>query len=276
LRQGKKVHMLKELNSDNLNQILKTCPVGIVLSDEEKNINWVNSTFEKYLGITADEICGQSISNLPDILQPLFVSSNAVHIPANTLREDQWYTCEQKQVEGNTIHFITDVAPLHSLMQERESLKDELREALAIDEVTGMPNKVALFQSLEPQISRSRRYNNLLSIVIMQINNLEQLDSTQNANVMLPISQMLNDQVRWADIVGKLSDSEFLLVLPETAADACKNLSGNLNERLHEVIMPTDLPDDFTLTASFGYTEWEKGDDLSLLMQKARKMLGSA
>lgn len=265
--------MLKQIENTALSQMLQACPMGIALSDDKKDIIWVNDTFQKYLGISTDEICSQNINELPDILQPIFLSENAVHIPANTIRDDQWYMCNQNKIDGYTVHYITDVAPLHLMMQERESLKDELRDSLAIDDVTGMPNKIALFKSLEPQISRSRRYNNLLSIVIMCVNNLEQLDDTQNANIMLPISQMLNDQVRWADIVGKLSDSEFLLVLPETNEDACKNLSNNLSERLNDVVVPEGLPDNFKLTARFGYSEWEKGDDLSLLMQKARTIL---
>lgn len=267
--------MLKQLNNEDLAQILKSCPMGLAISDSKKNIIWVNDSFQDYLGISVDEIAGNGISELPEILQPLFSSTSAVHIPANSIRDDQWFMCSQEPFNGNggTVHFITDVGPLHLLMEERESLKDELRESLAIDEVTGMPNKIALFQSLEPQISRSRRYNNLLSIVILQVNGLDQLDETQAANLLLPISQMLNDQVRWADIVGKLSDSDFLLVLPETGADACKKLSENLAEHLTEVAVPEGLPDNFKIDASFGYCEWAKGDDLSLLMQKARGML---
>lgn len=266
--------MLKQISNTELSQILEACPMGLALSDNRKTINWVNNTFEEYFGITIEEIRDHSINELPDTLQPLFTSSNIVHISANSIRDDQWFICSQKLLaNGNTAHYITDVGPLHLLMQERELLKDELREALAVDEVTGMPNKVALFQSLEPQISRSRRYNNLLSITIMQVNNLEQLDGTQTANLLLPISQMLNDQVRWADIVGKLNNSDFLLVLPETSADACKNLSENLNERLNSLPVPENLPDNFKVSANFGYSEWSKGDDLTLLMQKARKML---
>ena len=266
--------MLKQINNSELSQILEACPMGLALSGSNNIIIWVNDTFQEYLGISAKEINGHSVNELPEILQPLFTTSNIVHIPANSIRDDQWYICSQKQLaDGNTAHYITDVGPLHLLMQERELLKDELREALAVDEVTGMPNKVALFQSLEPQISRSRRYNNLLSIVIMQVNGLHQLDETQTANLLLPISQMLNDQVRWADIVGKLSNSEFLLVLPETSGEACKNLCENLDERLKAIPKPEDLPDNFEVNATFGFSEWSKGDDLTLLMKKARNML---
>ena len=265
--------MLKQMNSADLGQMLKDCPVGLALSDSDQKISWVNKTFENYLGISADEINGHTINELPEILQPLFTSSSAVHIPANSLRDDQWYMCHQKELDGTTAHYITDVGPLHMLMQERELLREELREALAIDEMTGMPNKVALFQSLEPQISRSRRYNNLLSIVILRVNDLNQLDEIQTTNLLLPISHLLNDQVRWADIVGKLSDSDFLLVLPETAADACTKLTANLTKHINELNTPEGLPDDFKISTSFGHAEWTKGDDLSLLMQKARDVL---
>lgn len=267
--------MLKQLSITDLGQILKTCPMGLAISDGHQKITWVNEIFQNYLGISADEINGNSINELPKVLQPLFNETNTVHIPANSLRDDQWFMCSQKSLEDNSgiVHFITDVGPLYSLMQERESLKDELRESLAIDEVTGMPNKVALFQSLESQISRSRRYNNVLSVVIMRINDLDQLNESQTASLLVLISQMLNDQVRWADIVGKLDDTDFLLVLPETSADACINLCAKLNERLDALEMPEGLPDNFNLTATFGHGEWEKGNDLRLLVQKARGML---
>lgn len=265
--------MLKEINQSDLIDILKACPVGIALSDNKQTITWVNDNFQTYLGISADEISGMNINELPEILSPLFTSSSVVHLPKNPAHDDQWYMCNQKTLNNHTVHYLTDVGLLHTLMEERDLLKEELRESLAIDEVTGMPNKVALFQSLEPQISRSRRYNNLLSIVLMRVNDLDKLDEIQKTNLLLPISQMLNDQVRWADIVGRLSDSDFLLVLPETAEDACKKLSANLNERLNTLPVPEGLPDNFIISANFGVAEWSKGDDLSLLMQKARQML---
>lgn len=268
--------MLKKLEKDDLRHILKTCPTGIALSDEKKNITWVNDTFENYLGINADEIMGLNINELPESLKPLFHSSSTVHIPANTLRSDQWFMCQQMPVasSGQIIHYITNVSPLHVLMQENELLQKKLENALAIDKVTGMPNKEALLQNLESQISRSRRYNNVLSIVILRINHLEQLNEDQTNKLLLLISQMLNDQVRWADIVGKLSHSEFLLVLPETGNDACKNLSVNLRERLNNIdITELHLADDYRIDANFGYAEWHKGQDLSLLMQTAIKMI---
>jgi len=270
--------MLKKLENDDLHHIFKTCPVGVALSDEKENITWVNDSFQNHLGISADEINGLNINALPEILKPLFHSSGTVHIPANSLRGEQWFMCQQAPIasNGHVIHYLTDASPLHELEQENEILQKKLEHALAIDKVTRMPNKEALLQNLESQISRSRRYNNVLSIVILRINHLELLNETQTDKLLLLISQMLNDQVRWADIVGKLSQSEFLLVLPETGSDACKNLSVNLRERLKNIdLTDINLVSDYNIDANFGYAEWQKGQDLSLLMQAAIKMINN-
>ena len=267
--------MLKKLDNTELSHIVKSCPMGIAISDEKKDILWVNDSFQSLLDITAEEIYGININQLPESLKPLFLSASTVHIPANAIRDDQWFMCSQAPLNdsGHSIHYITDVAPEHLLLQEREELKYKLKDALAVDDVTGMPNKTALFQSLDTQISRSRRYNNLLSIVVMRVNHLADLNEKQSAALLLLISQMLNDQVRWADIVGKLSGNEFLLVLPETDNAACKKLSENLSERLNNLEKPDSLPAGFTISANFGYSEWKKGDDLTLLLQRALQLI---
>lgn len=267
--------MLQQLDSAAIEQLLTSCPMALVTSNKNNEVTWVNKTFEEFLGISAEEINNHKIDDLPVDLVKLFTESTVIHVPANSIRSDQWYMCSHKEIDNNgtIIHYIIDVGPLHLLMQERELLRDELKEALAIDEITGMPNKTALFKSLEPQISRSRRYNNVLSIIILRMHNLDKLSEEQKNNLMIPVSQMLNDQVRWADIVGRLSDSDFLLVLPETSADACKTLSENLEEKLETLPLPNDFPKDLKVDASFGYAEWQKGDDLILLMQKAREMV---
>ena len=270
-------HMLKQLDNKDLCNILKHSPVGIALSDTSRNITWVNDTFQSHLGINATEISGHSIYELPKSLIPLFVSSTTVHVPASSLREEQWVMCSQADLDnkGNSIHYMTDVSSVYLLIQEREALKRKLKEALAIDSVTGMPNREALFKNLDQQISRSRRYNNELSIIIMRIKDLGALDDEQSKNVLILISQMLKDHVRWADIIGKLNESDFFLILPETAAEACENLSTNLNTRLSEISIPDGELNNFKISANFGYAEWAKGDDLNLLMQKAQKMLES-
>lgn len=264
--------MDEAFDNSQITQLLQQCPLGLIIVNSQGEVSWLNQTLTDWLGTHAAALENASLDNLPENLQSLFNADEKIHFSLGL--NEKWLMRSQQTLDDNNIvYYFDDVSNLHTLMHERDNLRDELREALAIDEVTGLPNKKALFQSLEPQVSRSRRYNNLLSIVVMQVNNLDQLEAEQANQVLLNVSHMLKDQVRWADIVGKLNDNQFLLVLPETSVTACEQLSGNLNERIASLPLPEEIPAGFSLSAGFGCAEWQKGDDVSLLMQKARKKL---
>jgi len=54
-------------------------------------------------------------------------------------------------------------------------------------------------------------------VCFLRLDNIEQLDELQNARLMIEISHLLNDKVRWADTVGKLSKNPrqlFFRLLP--------------------------------------------------------------
>lgn len=268
--------MLDQLNTAQFTRLLQGCPVGIAIVDSQHTITWMNPALQNLLGSTAEQMLNQSLDTLTPTLQEMFSADSTIHIAADEHHDDLWLICSQHTINdsGITAHYMIDIGPLYLLMQERDQLRDELQDALAIDPITGMPNKKALFQSLEPQVSRSRRYNNLLSVVIMQLSNLDDVTEQQANLAVIAVSQMLNDQVRWADIVGRLNTTEFLLVLPETSAEACAQLCDKLGQRVQEISLPEAMMSPgFKLTARFGYAQWQKGDDVGLLMMRARDML---
>ncbi len=91
--------------------------------------------------------------------------------------------------------------------------------------------------------------------------------------MLISISHLLNDQLRWADIIGRLNETDFLLVLPETHADDANKVVENMKEKLGQLNIPDVEPSDFEITAQFGVAEWRKGDDMGLLLMRARNIL---
>ena len=163
------------------------------------------------------------------------------------------------------------------MAKEKDELKGKISELNIIDEVTGLLNPRGLYQSLEPQVSRSRRYNNMLSILIMRIENLEgiykNLGYEKGHQLLQAISEILNDQMRWADSIGRLSDNEFMLIMPETPQDIAGHLADKIRERLSELTMPELNGDTLDLCTKVGMVQWQKGEDTRLLMQRARTTL---
>lgn len=163
---------------------------------------------------------------------------------------------------GARIHFFLDVTDKKALYAEKSSLEDELSRLNTRDQLTGLPNKFALMQGLEPLVSRSRRYNNPLTVVHLEIT-ASSADACDNAIVTL--SHMLRDQMRWADIVGRLDADKFLLVLPETPEDAAAILVDKLTTRIGELTNSQRL----NVKTYFGIASWNVGDDARLMLKRA-------
>ena len=175
------------------------------------------------------------------------------------------------------MQFFTDATASKLLLQERDALQSQLESVSLTDEETGMPNQRALTQSLESQVSRSRRYKNPLTILIMQVDNLDEFIKSQETEsarpLLVAIRNMLNDQLRWADTIGRMDENEFLLILPETHLEATGQMIDLIRKRFDDLYIEGVENNDFKVQARFGVAEWHKGDDMSLLMARAREVL---
>lgn len=269
--------MLDKLDNHQLQQLFQTNPVGILMQDNQGRISWMNETLVKMLGEDRqDQLLNQQPDKLGEPLANLFAATESLHLPGDDTHNDLWLISWQQALPDNSgnVRYFADITTRH---QEQEKLRAELNDIIMVDRETGMRNRKGLYYSLEPQLSRSRRYDRPLSIIIMRLDCLERFKQDYNRDDALPllkaISYLLSDQLRWADIVGRLDETDFLLVLPEIHVEDANKVADNLRRQLAELTM-TDLPEqDFEITARFGVAEWHKGDDMGLLLMRARNTL---
>ena len=269
--------MLEKLETSTLSEIMQSCPIGLLLLDNNNTVRWMNDALREMLGERATLLHDKNADQVEAPYKALFSDNETAHIPATDSDDDLWLMCTSKQLHpSGKAQFLVDISALRLLMQTRNELQEELKEVRAIDDETGLPNSKALFQSLEPQVSRSRRYNNPLSIIIMRLTSFDALKNNypdDYGKVLLAISQMLNDQMRWADIIGRQNDTDFLLVLPETPVKAATDIADKIRERIEELFVPEVEIDTKDITVDFGVAKWKKGDDVGLLMMRARETL---
>ncbi|VAW94754.1 hypothetical protein MNBD_GAMMA22-1631 [hydrothermal vent metagenome] len=272
--------MSKKLNSLELQNIVDNSPLGILLINKQGIIEWVNKNLCILLHYSKIDLIDKNIETIDPRLIGLFKDGTTIHLKENSQHEDIWLINVAHAVADNnelcTVHYLSDVSSLHSLALRHEDLKNDFKDVNVTDPITGLPNRRAMYQALEPQVSRSRRYDNQLSIIIMKLNDLNSVESNYGIpatnKMMLEISQMLNDQLRWADTIGKLEDDEFIFVLPETDSVASKNLISKVKTQLDSIILNNnDFPS--IIKTQFGCASWEKGDDVGLLMRRAREQL---
>jgi len=270
--------MLKSLDSTQYQQLLEACPIGLLLLDKDGKTQWINSALRAWLGTRADKIIEQQVDAVPRELQKLWGENATVHLPATDAEDELWLLgTSQPLDDGSKMQFFTDATASKLLLQERDTLQSQLESVSLTDEDTGMPNQRALSQSLESQVSRSRRYKNPLTILIMQVDNLDDFIKSQETEsakpLLIAIRNMLNDQLRWADTIGRMDDNEFLLILPETHMEATGPMIDLIRKRFDDLYIEGVENSDFKVQARFGVAEWHKGDDVGLLMARAREVL---
>ena len=272
-------NMLDTLDTNTLKHIIETSPIGLFLTDKSNAVTWFNPTLGHLLEEKQNDFMGQTEQTISEELKPLFSEQGIVRIQNNELSElSKHFICTKQPLEnGLFIHFVHDASSMQQLFQERDELKNIIDEMKSIDTLTGMPNNQAILNALEPQVSRSRRYGNVLSVIIVQLTNLhvieQQIGEVQTCDLIVACSHMLNDQVRWADMIGHIDDHEFLLILPETSEEDTHKLKDILKERFASIQVADMAEKNLNLSVDFGICQWQKGMDVPLLIQTARETL---
>ncbi|MDH3325614.1 MAG: diguanylate cyclase [Gammaproteobacteria bacterium] len=262
---------------------LNMSPVGVVLYDDNDKIQWLNQVMSEFLAMPADQLIGLSSAELSSQYLDSFADHPDLWKVSNMVsRQNRWLisldTPPDTDAVSNNIRYYVDVTEIMKLKADVRSLQDQLDNNSTADTLTGLLNKRSLLQSLEPQVSRSRRYNNPLTLIVMQVDGFDVHSNEQKPAIdqaLTAVSFYLRDQMRWVDLVGRTADNEFTLILPETRLSDANILVEKINTRLGKLSLPETPEITISVNVKFGIAEWEKGDDTSLLLRKAKNNLSS-
>ena len=266
---------MSNMNKPLCLKLLENSPSFIIILDQNKSIYWINQSFCDYLGLEREQLVGLSQEQLKEpCLKDIVTEAHRVQLFAGIL--DKWLELQdvmkirEPVSEGSTeqqeltVCYYNDVSALIETEKQLLQLENTLSHKMSHDPVTGMLSHHSMFQTLSSEVSRSRRYNNPLSLILMNIHyhgDSEQ-SQEQQEQIRLMISQLLKDQMRWADIVGHLDGYDFVLLLPETVYESAEVLVNKLKDRLQSVAADK-------IDISYGISQWQKGDDVRLFITRA-------
>lgn len=253
------MQMPDSLQNDAALTLLEQMPQGVMVM-ENNTISWINAavadlllaTPENLLGLSRDRAAGTRFEVLFD---------NAERISVVDTDGTYWLRREEIPLTGTTLHaqIFSDITEIVDLEDECDQLADKVGELEIRDEATGLLNRKSILQAVDTQVSRSRRYGNPLSLLRLTLESEIAGDELETA--IREISQLLKDQLRWADQIGVLENNAFLIILPETALGDAKELATKLaNDRTTLGERKSDW------SIRFGAAAWQKGDDPGKLL----------
>lgn len=267
--------MANNKNGDSMEQWFDECPVAMLILDDGGQIRRINRALEKMVGIDAEELVGHNAETLPHpSLQVLFDGAGELHIP-DTENGGRRYRCQAQELSGGglVLHCYQDITEVLSLQEQNDRLQQQTDELAITDELTGMANNRSLSRVLGAQVTRSRRYQNPLSLAVVEIA-LGDSDEKPSDEVILAVSRFLRDRLRWVDVIARWSHHQFVLVLPETTIEDGQRLLNKIQQGFSN----SELLDEISQQAVrlyIGLAEWQKGNDARHLMKRAMETLAA-
>ena len=268
--------MGQQLNQDVAMFLFDHMPVGVLLVDQYNQVYWVNQVLQAYIGVATPRLVGCPVDGLN--IQCVEPSENLYTIKNYKDNSLRWLSNVAtlpltSQGQALTARYFIDVS---ESMQRQQALQDQLKGLAREDILTGFFNKKAILSILGSQISRSRRYQNPLSILLLGLCSATTLKGDSmpvDDSLIKSLSWYLKDQLRWVDLIGRLDERSFVMILPETSKISALRLQDKITQAFLELPMLGDSANLICVNCGFGAAEWQKGDDANLLMDKAQRHL---
>lgn len=264
-------------NDAMLQHLLEACPAGVLALHSDGRVGWINSALQQLLGVTAQELAeAEPGSSVATRLAGLLADDDTICVRDHTGTERQLRhtrVCTRTDAgddsDAGEVHYYLDQTAAAVLQSEKIALQQQVSSLSLADPVTGLMSQRALMMVLEPQVSRSRRYNNPLSIVVLEVEVTSAPSNAQARSAQLRVvSALLKDQLRWADLIGLDDHGNFVLLLPETGKSAAAALATKVARSLESEAAVRSF--------HFGVTEWNKIDNAASLLNRAENALTQA
>ena len=156
-------------------------------------------------------------------------------------------TIEQQALEINTYATRLDAA-----YKELESTNARLKETSFKDEVTGLYNRRFFSLRLEEELSRYRRFNHPVSVVLLDLDGFKAVNDeyghTVGDETLREVAQILMKHSRGINVVSRYGGDEFAVLLVETSKAGARLYA----DRIREVVAKYPFSHGKVITASFG------------------------
>lgn len=137
------------------------------------------------------------------------------------------------------------------------------------DQLTGLYNRRKLADSLAEYINLSARYQWTLSCIFIDIDNFKTINDTHGLNtgdnVLKELAQLLQQQTRRTDIVGRWGGEEFVIILPETNLQTAELIAA----KLRKSVADNNFCFEHEVFCSLGVTQYVRDETIEEFIGRA-------
>jgi diguanylate cyclase (GGDEF)-like protein/PAS domain S-box-containing protein len=235
----KQVEEALRISEGNFRRIFEEAPIGMATLSADYHFLSANAAFCKMLGYNPVELADLTFANIthPEHLsqdlvfvKKLYAGENSIyHTEKRYLRKDGGILTAEltltvsRDVEGNFLHFLAMIEDV----SERVRLLAELENRAVHDQLTGALNRWGLFQTIQSELNRARRYSHPISIILFDIDNFKNVNDTYGHAtgdyILQEVAGICLTTIRSSDALARYGGDEFVILLPEIGLElACQ------------------------------------------------------
>jgi diguanylate cyclase (GGDEF)-like protein len=167
-------------------------------------------------------------------------------------------------------------AMLRAEIAERKKVERKLRDLSEKDYLTMIFNRRKLFELLDSEIEKARRYSRPLSLIIFDLDHFKEVNDSYGHlagdSVLKATAAVVEAVIRKNDIFARYGGEEFIVLTPETALNGARSLA----EKIRAAIEQNAFEHAGSITVSAGVSEFSTGDTDASFIEKADRALYDA
>jgi diguanylate cyclase (GGDEF)-like protein len=192
--------------------------------------------------------------------------------------DGHWYQCRDQAIEwidGRIVRMeiATDITERKQAEEDLKAAKEQAEALARSDELTGLNNRRAFFHDGEQLLKQAKRYQHPLCLIMLDIDHFKQTNDTYGHTagdaVLESIADILKQNVREVDVLGRLGGEEFAIVLPKIILADANMMAERLRTEIEKNTI-SNAKGDIHTTASFGLAKLtQETTSLEKLISKA-------
>jgi len=280
------------LERNEARDLYEHAPCGYHSLNRDGCIVQINQTELDWLGYEAQEVMGRPFTDfMAETSQALFrinfplfmqrgeihdqevelIRKNGTHLPA---------VISATALRNKDGEFVMSRSTVFDIT-ERKRLEAQLEHLAKTDSLTDLSNRRDFYEQAEREISRHRRFQQPLSLLMIDIDHFKAINDRHGHaagdEVLRQLAAQCRSTLRETDITARIGGEEFAVLMPQTGEDTAAEAAERLRHQLatHPALGPDGTAIAFTV--SIGLTHFHERDaDIADLLRRADTALYEA
>jgi len=210
---------------------------------------------------------------------------NVVYIPLKVQRKKVGFLTFDNLLSRRRIDYLDFISLRQfssqiALAIDNASLFERVQELSNYDELTKLPVRRFFSEKLETELTRSKRFDLIMSLIVLDIDLFKQINDTYGHQIgdwaLREVSRVIRTSLRQTDVPCRYGGDEMVIMLPRTTDEEAKIIAQRLKSRINEIAIPSRYTEGerVTLSVSQGIASFpQDGRDVAELFEKADQAL---